>query len=85
MTTTLNLSLTHNDYFLEINDINSEYSTVHLTLGNTNSALEFNDNGLTTLDTPTAGTGALDERLMITSRPRRVLTSAASTERMTSM
>jgi hypothetical protein len=44
---------------LAITDTNNEYSTVHLTLGAQNSYLLFNDNGLTTLDTPTAGTGAL--------------------------
>jgi hypothetical protein len=67
--TTLNLSLSDDGVNtagsaiggaqLVITDTNNEYSTVHLTLGAQNSYLLFNDNGLTTLDTPTAGTGAL--------------------------
>ena len=43
---------------LTIWDVNNEYTTVHLTVG-TNSMANFVDNGLVTLDTPTAGTGAL--------------------------
>ena len=40
-------------------DAKNEISTIHLSLGNQNSVLQLLDNGLTTLDTPTAGTGAL--------------------------
>ena len=67
--TTLNLSLSDDGVNaagsaiggaqLAITDTNNEYSTVHLTLGAQNSYLLFNDNGLTTLDTLTAGMGAL--------------------------
>ena len=66
MTTTLNLNLNadginadgtgHN--WLVLNDIDNEYSTVHLTLGANNSYLLANAN-IVTLDTPNAGTGAL--------------------------
>jgi len=44
---------------LIITDNNNEITTIHLTLGNQNSYATINDNGLVTLDTPTAGTGAL--------------------------
>ncbi len=44
---------------LVIADVNAEYSTIHLTLGAQNSFVNIIDNGLTTLDTPNAGTGAL--------------------------
>ena len=44
---------------LVIADVNAEYSTIHLTLGAQNSFVNIIDNGLTTLDTPSAGTGAL--------------------------
>jgi hypothetical protein len=65
--TTLNLSLSHDGVnaagagvaVLGITDLNNEYSTVHLSLGAENSFLAFTDNGLTTLDTQNAGTGAL--------------------------
>jgi hypothetical protein len=67
--TSLNLTLTANgldpdgdgtpDAALMIIDTNSEISTIHLTLGNQNSFTDFIFNGLTTLDTPNAGTGAL--------------------------
>ena len=40
-------------------DTNNEISTIHLSLGAQNSVLSLLDNGLVTLDTPTAGTGAL--------------------------
>ena len=42
-------------------DTKNEYSTIHLSLGAQNSFLNLVDNGLVTLDTPTAtaGTGAL--------------------------
>ena len=65
--TTLNLSLSHDGVnaagtgvaVIAITDANNEYSTVHLSLGAENSSLAFSDNGLTTLDTPDPGTGAL--------------------------
>ena len=44
---------------LVIADVNAEYSTIHLTLGAQNSFVNIIDNGLTTLDTLNAGTGAL--------------------------
>jgi hypothetical protein len=44
---------------LDIDINNSQYSTVHLSLGAENSSLIFDDRGLTTLDTPNPGTGAL--------------------------
>jgi hypothetical protein len=44
---------------LVIADVKAEYSTIHLTLGAQNSFVNIIDNGLTTLDTPNAGTGAL--------------------------
>ena len=44
---------------LVIADVKAEYSTIHLSLGAQNSFANIIDNGLTTLDTPTAGTGAL--------------------------
>lgn len=44
---------------LVIADVKNEYSTIHLTLGAQNSFANIIDNGLITLDTPTAGTGAL--------------------------
>ena len=44
--------------WLVINDTQNEYSTVNLSLGNSNSYLQFNDNGLITLTTA-AGNGAL--------------------------
>jgi hypothetical protein len=66
LTPTLNLNLSadginpdgsgHN--WLVINDLSNEYSTVNLTLGNSNSYLLFTDNSLTTLTTA-AGNGAL--------------------------
>ena len=37
----------------------AQYSTIHLSLGAQNSFVNIIDNGLITLDTPTAGTGAL--------------------------
>jgi hypothetical protein len=65
--TTLNLSLSEDGVnaagmgvnFLVLTDVKNEYSTVHLSLGAKNSVLFFTDNGLTTLDTPNPGTGAL--------------------------
>jgi hypothetical protein len=65
--TTLNLSLSHDGIdaagtaasTLAITDLNNAYSTVHLSLGAEDSALLLNFNGLITLDTPNAGTGAL--------------------------
>ena len=65
--TTLNLSLGHDGInaagtaasTLAITDLNNAYSTVHLSLGAEDSALLLNFNGLITLDTPEAGTGAL--------------------------
>jgi hypothetical protein len=64
---TLNLSLNHDGVnaagvgiaVIGISDANNEYSTVHLSLGDENSSLALTDNGLTTLDTPNEGTGAL--------------------------
>jgi hypothetical protein len=44
---------------LIINDVKNEITTIHLSLGAQNSFLNLVDNGLLTLDTPTAGTGAL--------------------------
>ena len=44
---------------LVIADVKAEYSTIHLSLGAQNSFANIIDNGLITLDTPTAGTGAL--------------------------
>ena len=38
---------------------NAQYSTIHLSLGAQNSFVNIIDNGLTRLDTPSAGTGAL--------------------------
>ena len=66
--TTLNLTLTGNGgnpvaatpaAALLIVDTNNEISTIHLTLGNVNSFTDFIDNGLTKIDTPNPGTGAL--------------------------
>ena len=65
--TTLTLSLSNDginpfpfgeNAALAITDTNNEYSTVHLTVVS-NSFVQFMDNGLVTLDTPTSGTGAL--------------------------
>ena len=94
--TTLALNLSHDGVnaagtglaFLEITDTNDEYSTVHLALGSENSTLSFTDNGLTILDTPNAGTGAIvgvnlsPRRSTIMSRLRCNLISAGSTGRM---
>jgi hypothetical protein len=44
---------------LVIADVKSDYSTIHLSLGAQNSFANIIDNGLITLDTPAAGTGAL--------------------------
>src|SRR5271165_270841 len=68
--TTLSLTLNHNGVdaaglgesatsFLSINDTNNEITTIHLATGPENSFAVINDNGLVTLDTPTASTGAL--------------------------
>jgi len=65
LTTTLNLTLSNDGVnpngtahnWLVINDLNSEYSTINLTV-TSNSYLLLNDNGLTSLTTAT-GTGAL--------------------------
>jgi hypothetical protein len=65
--TTLNLSLSHDGIdaagtaasTLAITDLNNAYSTVHLSLGAEDSSLLLHFNGLITLDTPNAGTGAL--------------------------
>ena len=72
-------------------DAKNEYSTIHLSLGAQNSFLHLVDNGLTTLDTPTTGTGALVgtaagapiDHLPITGVQRN-LTSVISTGRTTS-
>jgi hypothetical protein len=72
--TTLTLALSHDgvgtdgfgrpnavnlDSSLILVDVKNEISTIHLSLGAQNSWLNLADNGLRTLDTPTAGTGAL--------------------------
>ncbi len=68
--TTLNLSLSHDGVdatgfapaagsALILVDTKNEISTIHLSLGSQNSFLHLVDNGLHTLDTTTAGTGAL--------------------------
>ena len=68
--TTLNLNLSHDGVgatgfattaasALTLVDTNNEISTIHLVLGGQNSYVNLVDNGLVTLDTPTAGTGAL--------------------------
>src|SRR5271165_4131967 len=68
--TTLSLTLNHNGVdaaglgdsatsYLSINDTNNEITTIHLATGPENSFVVINDDGLVTLDTPTASTGAL--------------------------
>jgi len=68
--TTLSVTLNHNGVDaaglgesatsdLRINDTNNEITTIHLATGPENSFVVINDNGLVTLDTPTASTGAL--------------------------
>ena len=65
--TTLNLNLSHDGIdasgaatsLMAITDLNNAYSTVHLSLGAQDSSLFLNFNGLTTLDTPSVGSGAL--------------------------
>jgi hypothetical protein len=44
---------------LGIADVNNEITTIHLAAGSTDSYVQIVDNGLTKLDTPTAGKGAL--------------------------